>query len=181
MKTTMKRRRVLELSAFYTKTGTCSFCLHGGRLLTIYISLPRSDRAFQHMHTLAQRYARTKFVSIVGNKCIPDLPDSRVPMIIIYRKGEIRQQLIAWGADHERRIEGAYYVIPNSRSNSIFHLHQNLKLSCLSRVHWIYQTDLGPGETMTMMKRMISKTWTTTLHLACVQQQHRRMHDLQRI
>jgi len=58
------------------------------------------------MRTLAQRYPRTKFISIVGNKCIPDLPDSRVPMILVYRKGEIKQQLVAWGADRERRIEG---------------------------------------------------------------------------
>jgi hypothetical protein len=79
--------------------------------------LPRSDRAFQHIHTLAQRYPRTKFVSIVGNKCIPDLPDARVPMILVYRKGEIKQQLIAWGADRERRLEGkssfAYQKLSN--------------------------------------------------------------------
>jgi len=67
--------------------------------------LPRSDRAFQHVRTLAQRYTRTKFVSIVGDKCIPNLPDSRCPMIIVYRKGDIRNQIVAWGADRERRIE----------------------------------------------------------------------------
>lgn len=27
-------------------------------------------------------------------------------MLIIYRKGEIRNQLVAWGADRERRLEG---------------------------------------------------------------------------
>ncbi|KAJ8593993.1 hypothetical protein M405DRAFT_850305 [Rhizopogon salebrosus TDB-379] len=47
----------------------------------------------------------TGFVSIVGNKCIADLPDSRIPMLIIYRKGEIRNQLIAWGVDRERQLE----------------------------------------------------------------------------
>ncbi|KAG6331264.1 hypothetical protein ID866_7828 [Astraeus odoratus] len=67
--------------------------------------LPRSDRTFVHVRTLAARYPRTKFVSIVGNKCIPDLPDSRIPMLIMYRKGEIRNQLVAWGADRERRLE----------------------------------------------------------------------------
>jgi len=67
--------------------------------------LPRSDQAFQHIRTLAERYPRTKFVSIVGNKCIPDLPDARVPMILVYRSGEIKQQLVAWGADRERRVE----------------------------------------------------------------------------
>ncbi|PPQ97976.1 hypothetical protein CVT26_003125 [Gymnopilus dilepis] len=67
--------------------------------------IPRSDRAFQHVRALAKRYPRTKFVSIVGDKCIPNLPDSRIPMFIVYRKGEIRQQFIAWGADRERRQE----------------------------------------------------------------------------
>ncbi|KAG5339721.1 hypothetical protein C0989_003971 [Termitomyces sp. Mn162] len=67
--------------------------------------IPRSDRAFQHIRLLAERYPRTKFVSIVGDKCIPNLPDSRVPMIIVYKKGEIRNQIVAWGADQERRIE----------------------------------------------------------------------------
>lgn len=27
-------------------------------------------------------------------------------MLIIYKKGEIQNQLVAWGADRERRIEG---------------------------------------------------------------------------
>ncbi|KAL4065224.1 thioredoxin-like protein [Scleroderma yunnanense] len=67
--------------------------------------IPRSDRTLAHIRTLAARYPRTKFVSIVGDKCIPDLPDSRIPMLIIYRKGEIRNQLISWSADRERRIE----------------------------------------------------------------------------
>jgi hypothetical protein len=72
--------------------------------------LPRSERAFEHIRSLAQRYSRTKFVSIVGDKCLPNLPDSRVPMIIVYRKGDIRNQIIAWGADRERRLEGENFV-----------------------------------------------------------------------
>ena len=28
-------------------------------------------------------------------------------MLIIYRKGEVLNQLVAWGADRERRVEGA--------------------------------------------------------------------------
>ncbi|KAF5358534.1 hypothetical protein D9756_001948 [Leucocoprinus leucothites] len=65
----------------------------------------RSDRTFQQIRTLAQKYPRTKFVSIVGDKCIPNLPDARVPMLIIYRKGDIRNQIISWGADRERSLE----------------------------------------------------------------------------
>ncbi|KAF9036792.1 thioredoxin-like protein [Panaeolus papilionaceus] len=68
--------------------------------------IPRSDITFKHIRNLAERYSRTKFVSIVGDKCIANLPDSRIPMIIVYRKGEIRHQIVAWGADRERKQEG---------------------------------------------------------------------------
>ncbi|KAH8832770.1 thioredoxin-like protein [Flagelloscypha sp. PMI_526] len=67
--------------------------------------IPRSDRTFVHIRTLAERYPRTKFVSIVGDKCIPNLPDSRIPMLIVYKKGDIRNQIIAWAADKERSLE----------------------------------------------------------------------------
>ncbi|EEB94119.1 hypothetical protein MPER_07120, partial [Moniliophthora perniciosa FA553] len=72
--------------------------------------IPRSDRTFEHIRTLATRYPRTKFVSIVGDKCIPNLPDTRIPMLIVYKRGEIRNQVVAWGADRERRIEGVFYA-----------------------------------------------------------------------
>lgn len=78
------------------------------RITDDYFSVARSDRTMAQMQTLAQRYPRTKFVSIVGDKCIPDLPDSRIPMIIIYMGGEILNQVVAWGADRERRIEGKH-------------------------------------------------------------------------
>ncbi|KAG6907450.1 hypothetical protein DXG01_008834 [Tephrocybe rancida] len=74
------------------------------RFVTI-LRIPRSDRTFEHIRLLAERYPRTKFVSIVGDKCIPNLPDSRVPMIIVYKGGDIRNQIVAWAADQERRIE----------------------------------------------------------------------------
>ncbi|EPT00109.1 hypothetical protein FOMPIDRAFT_1016647 [Fomitopsis schrenkii] len=67
--------------------------------------IPRSDRTFEHIRVLAQRFPNTKFVSIVGDKCIPNLPETRVPMIIIYRNGEVINQIVAWGTDRERRIE----------------------------------------------------------------------------
>lgn len=61
---------------------------------------------------LAQKYPDTKFVSIVGDKCIPNLPDTRIPMIIIYRNGDVINQIVAWGADRERRIEGPHETSP---------------------------------------------------------------------
>lgn len=72
-------------------------------------SIPRSERAFEHIRILAQKYPHTKFVSIVGDKCIPNLPDARLPMLIIYRKGEVLNQIVAWGGDRERRVEGALF------------------------------------------------------------------------
>ncbi|KAF5372932.1 hypothetical protein D9758_001563 [Tetrapyrgos nigripes] len=64
--------------------------------------IPRSDRAVEQVRALANRYPRTKFVSIVGHKCIPNLPDSRVPMLIVYKNGEVQDQMVAWGADRKR-------------------------------------------------------------------------------
>ncbi|KAI0956720.1 hypothetical protein AcW1_005333 [Taiwanofungus camphoratus] len=72
--------------------------------------IPRSDRVFEHVRILAQRHPDTKFVSIVGDKCIPNLPDTRIPMFIIYRNGEVRNQIVSWGADRERRIEEAILI-----------------------------------------------------------------------
>jgi len=32
-------------------------------------------------------------------------------MIIVYRKGDIRNQVVAWGADRERRVEGIHLTL----------------------------------------------------------------------
>jgi len=80
----------------------------GGRALSAFLykdGILRSDRARAHVRLLATRHPRTKFVSIIGDKCIPNLPDSRVPMFIVYRKGEIVTQITAWGSDRERKLE----------------------------------------------------------------------------
>jgi hypothetical protein len=97
-------------------------------------SIPHSDRAFNYIRTLAKRHPRTKFVSIVGDKCIPDLPDARLPMLLVYRKGEIRQQLVAWGADRERRIEGTPRL-PASRSPSFPNPYQHYHCRTGARAH----------------------------------------------
>ncbi|KAI0373237.1 thioredoxin-like protein [Pilatotrama ljubarskyi] len=81
---------------------------HKGTGVVVFLykdGIPHSDRAAEHVRILAQRHPHTKFVSIVGDKCIPNLPDARLPMFIIYRKGEVLNQLVAWGADRERKIE----------------------------------------------------------------------------
>ncbi|KAL1694506.1 thioredoxin-like protein [Schizophyllum commune] len=67
--------------------------------------IPRSDLVKRHVEILAARHPRTKFVSIVGDKCIPNLPDERIPMFLVYRAGELVNQLVSWGKDRERKIE----------------------------------------------------------------------------
>jgi len=80
-----------------TGTGVVCFLYKDG--------IAHSDQTFEHIRTLAARHPRTKFVSIVGDKCIPNLPDTRIPMIIIYRKGNVVHQVMAWGSDRPRRVE----------------------------------------------------------------------------
>ncbi|TFY83106.1 hypothetical protein EWM64_g910 [Hericium alpestre] len=67
--------------------------------------IPRSDLTFVHVRTLAKRYPSTKFVSIVGDKCIENLPDTRIPTFICYKKGKIICQVVSWGADREHKME----------------------------------------------------------------------------
>ncbi|KAK7049454.1 Proteolipid protein 2 [Paramarasmius palmivorus] len=67
--------------------------------------IPASDTLLPQIHTLAARYPRTKFISIVGDKCIPNLPEERIPMIIVYQKGEVINQVVGWGRGRERRRE----------------------------------------------------------------------------
>jgi len=67
--------------------------------------LERSELAAQFVNDLALRYPHTKFVSIVGDKCIPNLPDERVPMILVYIGGEIAKQLIGWKGQRVEELE----------------------------------------------------------------------------
>lgn len=47
-----------------------------------------------YLDTLAAKYPSTKFVSIIGNQCIPNYPDHNLPTMLIYRNGELRRQII---------------------------------------------------------------------------------------
>ncbi|CCA77778.1 related to phosducin homolog, likely to be involved in regulation of pheromone response [Serendipita indica DSM 11827] len=66
---------------------------------------PPSVRLTAQLRDLASRYPRTKFTAIVGNKCIPNYPDSMLPTLILYRGGTIKEQLVAWGAKTEGSIQ----------------------------------------------------------------------------
>ncbi|PWN52165.1 thioredoxin-like protein [Violaceomyces palustris] len=48
----------------------------------------------KYLDTLAAKYPATKFVSIVGDKCIPNYPDKNLPTLLIYRNGELHRQII---------------------------------------------------------------------------------------
>ncbi|KZO95255.1 thioredoxin-like protein [Calocera viscosa TUFC12733] len=69
-------------------------------------SIPASVRLGDQLTELARRHPHTKFVSIVGDRCIPNYPDRNIPTLLMYRKGEMTNQIVAWGVAHERTIEG---------------------------------------------------------------------------
>ncbi|KAG8932049.1 hypothetical protein FRC02_001738 [Tulasnella sp. 418] len=66
---------------------------------------PACVKLASQLRILSKRHPRTKFVSIVGNKCIPDYPDRLQPTLIMYRKGEVTAQVVSWGKDRERSFE----------------------------------------------------------------------------
>lgn len=47
-----------------------------------------------YLDTLAVKYPATKFVSIVGDQCIPNYPDRNLPTLLIYRNGELHRQIV---------------------------------------------------------------------------------------
>ncbi|CAE6525438.1 unnamed protein product [Rhizoctonia solani] len=59
----------------------------------------------EHLKTLAARYPSTKFVSIIGNKCIENYPDRHLPTLFFYRNGNPVSQVTAWGTDRPRTLQ----------------------------------------------------------------------------
>lgn len=47
-----------------------------------------------YLDRLAEKYPATKFVSIIGDQCIPNYPDKNLPTMLIYRNGELHRQII---------------------------------------------------------------------------------------
>ncbi|CAO1635551.1 unnamed protein product [Sympodiomycopsis kandeliae] len=47
-----------------------------------------------YIDRLAAKYPATKFVSIVGDQCIPNYPDKNLPTLLIYRNGNLHRQII---------------------------------------------------------------------------------------
>ncbi|CED82494.1 Conserved phosducin-like protein [Phaffia rhodozyma] len=70
---------------------------------------PVCERLSKVLQNLAPRYPRTKFISIIGNKCIENYPDRLLPTLIVYRKGEVTGQIVGGegilGKGNERDIQ----------------------------------------------------------------------------
>jgi hypothetical protein len=53
-----------------------------------------------------------------------------LPTLILYRNGEIKEQLVAWGTKQEGTLEGTYSKVPLVFCDSLTHMFcQNLKQS----------------------------------------------------
>jgi hypothetical protein len=51
-------------------------------------------------------------------------------MFIVYKKGEILNQIVAWGADKERPLEGGYFAAPGGHIKLFPPYLQSLKQFC---------------------------------------------------
>ena len=47
-----------------------------------------------HLDLLAAKYKQVKFVSIIGDKCIPNYPDRNLPTLLIYGQGDLKYQQV---------------------------------------------------------------------------------------
>jgi len=63
---------------------------------------PPSTLLLSQLRILAKKYPRTKFVSIIGNKCVEGYPDRLQPTLVLYRNGEVMAQVVSWGKDRPR-------------------------------------------------------------------------------
>lgn len=57
-------------------------------------SIEESRLLSGYLDRLAAKYPATKFVSIIGDQCIPNYPDKNLPTLLIYRNGNLHRQII---------------------------------------------------------------------------------------
>lgn len=60
--------------------------------------LPACNLLRALLQQVASDYPGTKFVSIIGNHCIPNYPDRNLPTLLIYGHGDLRKQLVGMAA-----------------------------------------------------------------------------------
>ncbi|GJJ12211.1 hypothetical protein Clacol_006452 [Clathrus columnatus] len=84
---------------------------------------PASVRLLDQINALATQYPSTKFVSIIGNKCIPNYADNLCPTIIVYRAGEVTRQTVSWGAEKERSLAELEALLILSLAITLPHKH----------------------------------------------------------
>lgn len=82
---------------------------------------PPSVQLLAQLRVLAKRYPRTKFVSIIGNKCIENYPDRLQPTLILYRAGEVAAQVVSWGKDRVREPQELEALLVVSKVVSMVH------------------------------------------------------------
>ncbi|KAJ2493736.1 phosducin [Coemansia sp. RSA 2050] len=57
-------------------------------------SIPECKLMNKFLGELAQQYRATKFVKIISVECIHNYPDSNLPTLLVYGKGDMRGQLV---------------------------------------------------------------------------------------
>lgn len=91
---------------------SCVSCTSLGMLYNLF-SMELCQLLAGYLDQLASKYPNTKFVSIVGDQCIPNYPDKNLPTLLIYRAGELRRQIVGLrpeiGLDGmNTKMEGTY-------------------------------------------------------------------------
>jgi len=57
-------------------------------------SIPLCTLVNQYLASLARKFPATKFLKSISTTCIPNWPDSNLPTIFIYHKGNMVKQII---------------------------------------------------------------------------------------
>jgi len=47
----------------------------------------------QHLEAISKEYPEVKFIKILSTRCIENFPDSNVPCVIIYKNGELKNNI----------------------------------------------------------------------------------------
>ena len=87
-------------------------------------------------------------------------------MFIVYKKGDIRNQIVAWGADKERRLEGGHFDM--FQTPLIFLLLQSSKLFLWWRTQSIHQNNV---DLRIAIKMIVRRRMKTIVRQGCGQQQ----------
>lgn len=95
-------------------------------------SQPASLRLSKILSTLAQRFPRTKFISIIGSQCIENYPDRNLPTLIVYRNGDVTAQIVGadgvLGKGEERGTFFSFFRLRTSTRRRLLSLSSSTKV-----------------------------------------------------